>query len=244
MEISKLKQLLIQSWNLETCSPGLRDKWSEENPSLGQCAITALIVNDFFGGKIMRCMASSGSPVEQFLGEIPQYENGEERTREYLLNNKDTKNRYEKLLYNLKQSLRQFQGKQFRLIDRNGQEYLSNTPGTLGGNRKLKIYGRLDCPSAKRWIEKGYYISNRVFFENEDIAIAAGYRPCAKCMPDKYKEWKNDQIKKNRFQMCVDQRTQFMSEEVSQEFRDLLQLCSNQLYLDDDGMVKQKKKKL
>lgn len=73
------------------------------------------------------------------------------------------KNRYEKLLYNLKQSIRQFQGKQFRLIDRNGQEYLSNTPGTLGGNRKLKIYGRLDCPSAKRWIEKGYYISNRVF---------------------------------------------------------------------------------
>lgn len=257
MEIRQLKQILIQSWNLETCSPGLRDKWNEENPSIGQCAITALIVNDFFGGKIMRCMASSGShyyniiddelvdlTVEQFLGEIPQYENGEERTREYLLSNKDTKNRYEKLLYNLKQSIRQFQGKQFKLIDCNGQEYLSNTPGTLAGNRKLKIYGRLDCQSAKRWIEKGYYISNRVFFQNEGIAIAAGYRPCAKCMPDKYKEWKNDQIRKNRFQMCADQRTQFMSEEVSQEFRNLLQLCSNQLYLDEDGMVKQKKKKL
>ena len=73
--------------------------------------------------------------VEQFLGEIPQYENGEERTREYLLSNKDTKNRYEKLLYNLKQSIRQFQGKQFKLIDCNGQEYLSNTPGTLAGNK-------------------------------------------------------------------------------------------------------------
>lgn len=104
MEIGQLKQILIQSWNLETCSPGLRDKWNEENPSIGQCAITALIVNDFFGGKIMRCMVSSGShyyniiddefvdlTVEQFLGEIPQYENGEERTREYLLSNKDTK---------------------------------------------------------------------------------------------------------------------------------------------------------
>ena len=112
MEIGQLKQILIQSWNLETCSPGLRDKWNEENPSIGQCAITALIVNDFFGGKIMRCMASSGShyyniiddelvdlTVEQFLGEIPQYENGEERTREYLLSNKDTQNRYEKLLW-------------------------------------------------------------------------------------------------------------------------------------------------
>ena len=114
MEIRELKHLLIQTWNLETCSPGLRDKWSEENPSLGQCAITALIVNDFFGGKIMRCMASSGShyyniiddelvdlTVEQFLGETPQYGEGQERTREYLLSNEDTKNRYLLLKSNL-----------------------------------------------------------------------------------------------------------------------------------------------
>ena len=107
MEMAELKQLLIKSWNFETCSPGLRDKWSKENSSLGQCATTSLIVNDFFGGKIMRCMASSGShyynilddelvdlTVEQFLGEIPHYEKGEERTREYLLGNEDTKNRY------------------------------------------------------------------------------------------------------------------------------------------------------
>ena len=113
MKISELKQLLIKSWNSDTCFPGLRDKWSEENPSLGQCAITALIVNDFFGGKIMRCTASSGShyyniiddniidlTVEQFLGEVPQYEKGEERTREYILSNEDTKKRY--MLHNKK----------------------------------------------------------------------------------------------------------------------------------------------
>ena len=70
---------------------------------------------------------------------------------------------------------------------------MSDIPGKLGGNKKIKIYGRLDCPSAKNWIEKGYYISNRVFFENEDIAIAAGYRPCAICMPNEYKKWKNNQ---------------------------------------------------
>jgi len=54
----------------------------------------------------------------------------------------------------------------------------------------MKLYGRLDCPSAKRWIDKGKYISNRVFFESEEVAIAAGYRPCAICMPNEYKEWK------------------------------------------------------
>ena len=26
--------------------------------------------------------------------------------------------------------------------------------------------------------------------QNEETAIAAGYRPCAICMPDRYKVWK------------------------------------------------------
>ena len=56
--------------------------------------------------------------------------------------------------------------------------------------KKLKIYGKLDCPSANRWINKGYYVQNRVFFENEDTAIEAGYRPCAVCMKKEYKKWK------------------------------------------------------
>ena len=107
MDINELKQILIKSWSRETCSPGLREKWSEENPSLGQCAITAMIVKDALGGKIMRCMTSTGShyyniindeivdlTVEQFLGEIPRYEEGSERTMEYLLSNEDTKKRY------------------------------------------------------------------------------------------------------------------------------------------------------
>lgn len=32
-----------------------------------------------------------------------------------------------------------------------------------------------------------------------------------------------------------------MSEEFSKKIRDLLQLCSNQLYVDENGLVKQKK---
>lgn len=78
----------------------------------------------------------------------------------------------------------------YKLLDSNGKEYLSEDKGTLGGHRKLKIYGRLDCPSALRYIEKGQYVKYRVFFVDEKTAIAAGYRPCAKCMPDEYKKWK------------------------------------------------------
>lgn len=71
--------------------------------------------------------------------------------------------------------------------------YKSETPGKFGGHRKLKIYGRLDCSSALRYIEKGQYIKYRVFFKDEETAIAAGYRPCAKCMPEEYKKWKEKQ---------------------------------------------------
>ena len=81
----------------------------------------------------------------------------------------------------------------YKLIDENGKEYLSDIPGTLGGNKKLKIYGRLDCPSANNWIEKGHYIGNRVFFLNEETAIKAGYRPCVVCMKKEYEEWKKHQ---------------------------------------------------
>ena len=80
--------------------------------------------------------------------------------------------------------------KQYRLIGADGRAYLSPTPGTLGGHRRTKGYGRLDCRVALSWIAKGHYVRHRVFFADEATAIAAGYRPCAVCMPDEYRAWK------------------------------------------------------
>lgn len=85
----------------------------------------------------------------------------------------------------------------YKLLDEHGIEYLSPQKGTLGGHRKQKIYGRLDCPSALRWLKKGYYAQHRVFFKDEATAIAAGYRPCAVCMPNEYQIWKSKQKEKN-----------------------------------------------
>ena len=76
------------------------------------------------------------------------------------------------------------------LIGLDGRPYDSPVPGTLGGNRRGRIYGRLDCPSAARAIARGGYVTDRVFFADEEVAIAAGYRPCAICLPDAYATWK------------------------------------------------------
>lgn len=62
--------------------------------------------------------------------------------------------------------------------------------GTLGGHRGTRIYGRLDCPSALRAIANGGYVKHRVFFADEAQAVSAGYRPCARCMPEQYRVWK------------------------------------------------------
>ncbi|WDZ51732.1 Ada metal-binding domain-containing protein [Acinetobacter vivianii] len=59
----------------------------------------------------------------------------------------------------------------------------------FAGNAQLKIYGRLTCGSGKRMLK-----SNRVFFVDEQEAIAQGYRPCGHCMKQAYKKWKDATI--------------------------------------------------
>jgi len=78
----------------------------------------------------------------------------------------------------------------FWLIGADGAPYASATRGALGGNRRGKLYGRLDCPAALRAIARGGpYASHRVFFADEATAVQAGYRPCAVCMPAEYRAW-------------------------------------------------------
>jgi methylated-DNA-[protein]-cysteine S-methyltransferase len=80
--------------------------------------------------------------------------------------------------------------KQYTLIGTDNVPYRSATPGTLGGHRADRIYGTLGCPGAARAIARGGYVANRVFFADAPTAIAAGYRPCATCLPTEYKTWK------------------------------------------------------
>jgi len=55
----------------------------------------------------------------------------------------------------------------------------------FAGNRKLKLYGTLNCSSGKRMKRE-----NRVFFRSEAEAKSLGYRPCGHCMRETYRRWK------------------------------------------------------
>lgn len=80
--------------------------------------------------------------------------------------------------------------KTWTLIGYDGKPYQSDVAGTLGGTRRGKRYGRLDCRAALSAIARGGYTKHRVFFRDETTAILAGYRPCAVCMPDEYATWR------------------------------------------------------
>ena len=61
---------------------------------------------------------------------------------------------------------------------------IRNKQITFAGNKKLRIYGTLNCTSGKR-IKK----ENRVFFSSDKEAVENDYRPCAHCMKETYKDW-------------------------------------------------------
>lgn len=77
------------------------------------------------------------------------------------------------------------------LLARDRRSYRSTRPGALGGHRRSRIYGRLNCPAALRAIARGGYVRHRVFFADEATAIAAGFRPCGVCLTDQYQAWKS-----------------------------------------------------
>jgi len=81
-------------------------------------------------------------------------------------------------------------GAPYVLLGADRRPYRSSSPGRFGGHRRNRIDGRLDRRTALGAISDGSYVANRVFFADEPAAVAAGYRPCAVCMPDAYHAWK------------------------------------------------------
>jgi hypothetical protein len=48
-----IERVIRASWSQETCDPVDLAAWSPETPARGQCAVTALIVQDLLGGDLL-----------------------------------------------------------------------------------------------------------------------------------------------------------------------------------------------
>ncbi len=53
LNLLDLDRALRAAWAADTCSPDDRPEWHPDNPARGHCDITALVVNDLFGGDLM-----------------------------------------------------------------------------------------------------------------------------------------------------------------------------------------------
>ena len=87
--------ILSNIWCADTCAPRMRDEWSVHNPTLGQCSITAFLMQDIFGGKVYGLERPGGNyhcfnvvdgcvfdlTSEQFGDEVLDYSNCPEQFR-------------------------------------------------------------------------------------------------------------------------------------------------------------------
>lgn len=115
----KLYDLLSEIWCGDTCAPRMRNNWSKENRTLGQCSITAFLVQDIFGGEVYGILRNGGNyhcynvignckfdlTSEQFGDEILNYENNPLQSREVHFSKEEKRLRYEYLKAKLDESL-------------------------------------------------------------------------------------------------------------------------------------------
>ncbi|MBQ3379032.1 MAG: hypothetical protein IJG50_04100 [Clostridia bacterium] len=103
--------LLSDVWCAETCAPRMRGSWSPENKTLGQCSITAFLMQDIYGGKVYGVQLDDGSfhcfnevcgrvfdlTSEQFGDVVLNYDDCCEQFRETHFANEEKLRRYEVL---------------------------------------------------------------------------------------------------------------------------------------------------
>lgn len=107
----ELYDILSGIWCADTCAPRMRQDWTPENKTFGQCSVTAFLAQDVFGGKVYGILRPGGSfhcynvvgdcvfdlTSEQFGDEALSYEDNPEQLREVHFAKEEKLRRYEYL---------------------------------------------------------------------------------------------------------------------------------------------------
>lgn len=107
----RLYDMLSEIWCEYTCAPRLRGEWSEDNKTVGQCSITAFLVQDIYGGRVYGIPLPDGGfhcyndvdgcvfdlTSEQFGNEKLCYENNPVQFRDAHFAKQEKRLRYEYL---------------------------------------------------------------------------------------------------------------------------------------------------
>ena len=111
--------LLRDLWRADTCAPRMRGDWSPDNPTLGQCSITAFLMQDIYGGSVRGVPLGDGNfhcfnavegcvfdlTSEQFGGRKLDYSDCPEQDRDRHFAKAEKRERYERLKQRLTERL-------------------------------------------------------------------------------------------------------------------------------------------
>ncbi len=163
MNIENIQKVLLECYSKDLCYPKVQNDWNENNKCFGMCAITSLIINDYFGGDICKVYVEGISHYfnlvedkiidltsSQFNHEI-NYNDYQIIGRNKILTD-DTKNRYDILKTRLiKKLLKQVDEKIYTcktcglLVDK----FPNDTTVFLGKDQTIVLVG--EAPANNGW---------------------------------------------------------------------------------------------
>lgn len=163
MNIEKIKEALLECYSKDLCYPKVQNEWNENNKCFGMCAITALIINDYFSGDICKIHVDGISHYfnliedkiidltkDQFNHEI-DYKNYQIVDRKKILTD-DTKNRYNTLKSRLiKTLLKQIDREVFdcKSCDKLVDKFPNDMTVFLGKDNGIVLVG--EAPANNGW---------------------------------------------------------------------------------------------
>lgn len=163
MNIKNIQKVLLECYSKDLCYPKVQCDWNENNRCFGMCAITSLIINDYFGGDICKIYVDGISHYfnliennivdltkDQFNREM-DYKDYKIMDREKILTD-DTKNRYVTLKARLiNKLLRQVDKKVYscKSCDKLVDKFPDDVTVFLGKDNDIVLVG--EAPANNGW---------------------------------------------------------------------------------------------
>jgi uracil-DNA glycosylase family 4 len=163
VNIKNIQKVLLECYSKDLCYPKVQCDWNENNRCFGMCAITSLIINDYFGGDICKIYVDGISHYfnliennivdltkDQFNREM-DYKDYKIMDREKILTD-DTKNRYVTLKARLiNKLLRQVDKKVYscKSCDKLVDKFPDDVTVFLGKDNDIVLVG--EAPANNGW---------------------------------------------------------------------------------------------
>ncbi len=161
-DLRNMYDIMTEIWSRETCAPRMRDEWTPENKTLGQCSITAFLIQDIFGGAVYGTELDDGNyhcynvidgrtfdlTSEQFGDEVLNYENNPIQLREVHFEKKEKHERYLYIKAELDKKLNKLA--MIELIDKAAKGSIE-AAAELAEAYYLGKYGDKNPAKAKKW---------------------------------------------------------------------------------------------